>query len=172
MCLQVSWQLASYKIRFSNAQKTVIIFSLICDWISKTCPDGTRNEYILALELHCTLQHYLNTLNIMALDRQFCFHKWTFVNLVKPWRCTTEPVELMNSINKDVCSAKLLPITLLKTQHCCLCPKIRYYPPPAAYPLSLSTNPPFLHATHDITVAVKKLFKLQQWWLASKLVIK
>ena len=36
----------------------------------------------------------------------------TFLQPVKPWRCTTGPVEPVNGINKDVCGTKLQPTQL------------------------------------------------------------
>ena len=39
----------------------------------------------------------------MGIDGQVYFS-----DHVKTWKCTTEPVEPVNGINKDVCGAKLL----------------------------------------------------------------
>ena len=43
----------------------------------------------------------------MAKDGQVCFHRRIFAT-VKPQRCTTEPVRLLDGINKDVSGATLL----------------------------------------------------------------
>ena len=110
----------------------------------------------------------------MAKDGQVCFHRRLFADLVKPQRCTTEPVRPLDGINKDVGGAKLLLTTtsiypvdctcicpLLKTQHHCLCPNGRCNPPSASHPPPPPPHPlppahPFIHAIPDITVAVKK----------------
>ena len=107
----------------------------------------------------------------MAKDGQVCFHRRHFTNPVKPQRCTAEPVEPLNGINEDVGGAKLLLTTTsacpvdcacfwpLQTQHYCLCPNGSFdlhfasHPPPAPLPPTHS----LIHATHDITVAVKKV---------------
>ena len=70
---------------------------------------------------------------------------------------------------KDVCDAKLFPMTtlaypiycvcfchLLRTQHCCLCPNGRYNLLLTAHP-PLSLIQPPLHATHNVTIAVKRV---------------
>ena len=70
-----------------------------------------------------------------------------YADPVKPWRCIAGLVEPVGGINKDVCGARLLPVTvsayaanynhfchLIKTQHCCLCPCERYNPPPTTHP--------------------------------------
>ena len=72
---------------------------------------------------------------------------------------------LSNGINKDVSSVKQLPTTvlaytvdcvcfclLLKTQHCSLYPIMK-----GISCLRLLTPHPLIHATSDITVAVKKV---------------
>ena len=82
----------------------------------------------------------------MVIDGQVFFHGWLFADL-KLCRCITGPAEPKNSINKDMCGAKLLltnvsayPVDcvcfcdLLKTQHCCLSSNGRYNPPLAAHP--------------------------------------
>ena len=99
----------------------------------------------------------------MALDGQVCFYRWLFVNLVKPWRCTVEAVEPVNSIIKDVSDAKLLPMTvsaypvnfvcfyyIMMIQQCCLCPNGRYL-----------SSFPATHTTHPIYVS---LVMLQWLW--------
>ena len=43
----------------------------------------------------------------MLKDGQVCFHRSPFANPVNPRRYTTEPVKLLDSINKDVSGAKL-----------------------------------------------------------------
>ena len=119
----------------------------------------------------------------MAKDGQVCFHRRLFANPVKPQRRTTEPVRPLDGINKDVNGAKILLTTtfvypvdcevdctcfypLLKTQHHCLCPNgscnppLTFHQPPPIYPL--------IHATRDITIAVKKLLKIQQCQLANR----
>ena len=42
-----------------------------------------------------------------------CFHRRPFANPVKPQRCTTEPVNPLDGIIKDVSGAKLLLMTTL-----------------------------------------------------------
>ena len=97
-------------------------------------------------------------------------------------------MEPVNGINKDVCGAKLQPMTvsaypvdcdclchLLNTHYCCLClnrmlnqPAAAHPPPPPnpppsthpSHPLLLSH--PLIRAIHNITVAMKMLLKLQQ----------
>ena len=110
----------------------------------------------------------------MAKDNQVCFHRGLFANPVKPQRCTTEPVGPLDGINKDVSGAKLYPMAvlaypvdcyclchLLNTQYCCLCLNSSLNPPSASHPslppLTPSHPPIPLHATCDITVAVKKV---------------
>ena len=44
----------------------------------------------------------------MAKDGQVYFYRELFVNFVKPQRCTTESVGLLDGSNKDVSGAKLL----------------------------------------------------------------
>ena len=44
-------------------------------------------------------------------DGRVCFHRRPFANAVKPQRCTTEPVNPLDGINKDVSGAKLLLMT-------------------------------------------------------------
>ena len=77
------------------------------------------------------------------------------------------PLEPMNNTNNayGVYCGKLLPLTvlaylsLIKPQHYCLCPNQRYKPLPATHPLPPPTPSPItpLHATCDITVAVRKV---------------
>ena len=57
----------------------------------------------------------------MAIDSQVDFHRWLFANLVKLLRCTKEPVEPVNSINKDLCGTKLLPMTVMAYLVNCAC---------------------------------------------------
>ena len=99
------------------------------------------------------------------------------------WFCLTKMVyyracEPMNSINKNICGAKLLPTTisaypmdcvcfchLLKTQHCCLCSNARYDLPPAGHSPPPPSSPPpislpLTHATPDITLQL--LWKVAQ----------
>ena len=78
----------------------------------------------------------------MAKDGQVYFHRGLFVHPVKSQRFTTEPVGPLDGINKDVSGAKLLLTT------------ISVYPVDCAP--SLPPTHPFIHATRDITVAVKK----------------
>ena len=65
-----------------------------------------------------------------------------FLEPVKPWRCTAGPVEPVNDIDKDVCSAKLQPTTV------------------SAYPVDWDC---FTYWTHSIAVCVlmKALTHLQ-----------
>ena len=111
----------------------------------------------------------------MAIDGQVCFHRRLIAEPVKPQRCTTEPVRSLDSINKDVGSAKLLLTTtsvypvdctciypLLKTQHHCLCPNGWCNLPlasthPRQPPTPLPPTHPLIHAIPDITVTVKKV---------------
>ena len=76
----------------------------------------------------------------------------------------------VNDINKDVCGAKLLPITvlayavncvcpchLMEIQHCCLYLNGRYNLPLAVYPPHHRPHPSYPYPVFlDITVAVKK----------------
>ena len=115
---------------------------------AKTIPNGTRTESNLQLNINATLQHYPHTPNIrMAIDGKVCFLRWHFADPVKPRRCITVAVKTVNSINKEMCGAKLLPATVsaypvdcvcfndsLKTQHCYLSYNGRYNPSPVAYP--------------------------------------
>ena len=48
----------------------------------------------------------------MTIDGQVYFHNWLFVDPVKPPRCTTGSVGLVNGINKDVSGTSLLPMTV------------------------------------------------------------
>ena len=109
----------------------------------------------------------------MAIDGHMCFHGRLFADLVKTWRCIKGSVEPVNSSNKEMCGTKLLLITLSaypadcvcfcdlsKTQYCCLSSNGRYnqapaahHPPPSPHPPPTCSTP--VHATHDITVAVK-----------------
>ena len=80
----------------------------------------------------------------------------------------------VNGINENVYGA--YPVDgdylchLLSTQYCSLCLHDWLKPPPAAHPLPLHTSPPptcpptnsLTCAICDITVAVKKLLKIQQ----------
>ena len=109
---------------------------------------------MLMLKLY-TFQHCSYTyIKHMAIESQVCFDRWPFTNPVKPRRSTTGTVEPVSSIDKDVCSAKLLPTTvqehpmdcvcfchLLKIQHCCMCPSGRYNLPPPVHPPLLYTYP-------------------------------
>ena len=86
-----------------------------------------------------------------------------FLEPVKSKRCTTEPVELLNGINKDVCGAKLYrPIHLLNTHYCCLCLNgslslpLASHPPPQP-PAPLPPAHLLIRAICDITVTVKKV---------------
>ena len=130
----------------------------------KTDSNHTRTE------IHFTLYIPRHTKHI-AKDGQVCFHKSLFANPVKPQRYTTETVRPLDGINKDVGGAKLLltatsvyPVhcacfcLLLKRQHHCLCPNRSCNPPSASHP---PPPPPYplIHATHDITVTVKRLLK-------------
>ena len=47
----------------------------------------------------------------MAIDGQVFFHRQLFVNPVKPWRCTTDPVEPVNGTNKYKNENKTHPFT-------------------------------------------------------------
>ena len=127
-----------------------------------------KSDYSLTLKLHSsTIQAY------MAIDGQVCFHRWLFTNpsAVKPWRCTGF-LELVKSINEDVCGAKLLPswlshlpcglslfLSLIKDTALLLCPKGRTA---SSYPLSIALPPPtslwpLIVVTHDIAVTVKEV---------------
>ena len=43
----------------------------------------------------------------MAKDGQVCFHRGPFTDPVKPQKYTTEPLGPLDSVNKDVCGAKV-----------------------------------------------------------------
>ena len=117
----------------------------------------------------------------MAKSGQVCFHKRLFANPVKLQRCTTEPVGPLDSINKDVGGAKLLLTTtsVYPVDCACFCPLywrhsttvcvlmvavtcLRLPAHPNHTPTPLPPTHPFIHTTHDITVTVKKLLKIQQ----------
>ena len=84
-------------------------------------------------------------------------------------------MEPVDSINKDVCGAKLLltivsayPMDfvcfcdLSKTQHCCLSSNRKYNPPLATHPLPHPPTPlppahPLICTTRDIAMAVRKV---------------
>ena len=48
----------------------------------------------------------------MTIDGQVCFQRQLFVDLVKPEKYSTESVEPVNGINKDMSDATLLPKTI------------------------------------------------------------
>ena len=54
-------------------------------------------------------------------DGRVCFHRRPFANPVKPQRCTTEPVNPLDGINKDVSGAKLLLMTTFVYPEACAC---------------------------------------------------
>ena len=106
----------------------------------------------------------------MAKDGQVCLHRKLFANPVKPQRYTTEPVRSLDGINKDVSGATPLLMTtsvyhvdcvcvspLLKMQHHCLCPNGSCNLPSASHMPPPPFSHPLIHATHDITVTVKKV---------------
>ena len=80
---------------------------------AKTVPNHTRTEIHLLLNIKATLLYYVprNTKQ-MAIDGQVYFQTWLFATPVKPLRCTTGSVELVNGINADVNGARLLPTTV------------------------------------------------------------
>ena len=78
---------------------------------AKIVSNGTTTETKLTLKLHSR--------NIQA--HKAYVYRWpsllsqtTFFDPVKPWRCTTGPVEPVNGINKDLCCTELLPTTVLE----------------------------------------------------------
>ena len=98
-------------------------------------------------KLHsCTI---LGNQAYVHVDDQVCFHSWLFADRVKPWTCTTGPVEPISGKQGCVqCQCKLLLMIifglcsdlcvcfcyLMKTRNCCLCPCGRYNQPLAAHP--------------------------------------
>ena len=85
----------------------------------------------------------------MAINAQVCICRWLFLNHVKPWKSSTEPVELMNGIiewcqTADYNSLGLscgLCLFLSPTEdtvaiYWCLCPNKRFNWSLAAQPLS------------------------------------
>ena len=151
------------------------MISFICDWICKNHPKLHKNwNPIYCWTLTYTLVLSRNT-KYMAIDGQVCFHRWLFIDPVKPPWCTTGSGKPVNGINKEVSGARLLPMTVLtypvdwvsfalywrhSTAVCVLMKGITC--------LWLPTNPhnppyppfacqPLIHAFHDILVAMTKI---------------
>ena len=80
---------------------------MIVTGLAKAVLIGTTTEIQFILKL---LSRHTKHMDI---DSQVCFHRWLFLSLVKPWRCTTRHVESVNGINKDVSGDKLHPTTVL-----------------------------------------------------------
>ena len=97
-----------------------------------------------------TLMHYLET-SCVALHSQVCFHRWLFVDPVRPYCCITGPIGPLVSTSQSWCGVKLLTMSvsthpvgcahichLLWAQHHCHCPNGRENPlsacPPTPHP--------------------------------------
>ena len=48
----------------------------------------------------------------MDIDGHVCFHRWPFAVPVRPPRCTTGCLGVVNGINKDLSGTRLLPVTV------------------------------------------------------------
>ena len=80
---------------------------ILCDWICKNHPYWHNNWNPI-----CSLKLKLHSSTVQA--HQAYGYGWAsllsqmaFLEPVKPWWCTTGPMEPVNGINKDVCGAKL-----------------------------------------------------------------
>ena len=142
-----------------------------CDWIYKNQSKLQKSIFCNCLTLKATFR----CTKYMAKYCQVCFHRGLFGNPVKPQRCTTEPVwmaliriwvVLQLQCNNHHCLS-VCPVDcacfcpLLKTQYHCLCPNgscVGFSSTPATLPPIY----PLINATHDITVTVKNLLKIQQ----------
>ena len=145
MCVLVS-QFHKLLITYSG-----MIWTLYVTGFAKSDPNHTRIEnrfYRPTLMLH-SLALSWDTKNMAKSKSAFTT---VFYQPLKPWMCTTWPVEPMGDIKKDMCGTKLLPTTV--TQHCCLCPCGRYNLPLAAHPpqlpTPLSSHPPPIHAICNV----------------------
>ena len=81
---------------------------------AKPIPNHTKTEFKYVAEhlsyvYTCMLPR--NTKHI-AINYQVCFHRWFYAGPIKLQKCTTGSVELVEGINKDVSSARLLPMTV------------------------------------------------------------
>ena len=155
----------------------------MCDWILENWPKchtrptpfiGAANGYIHTLPIHSS---------ITRLCWLLCFYRVGYADHVKsqqvhwvPWRVLNRRhrYEIYQSGSENLRSSGhvradgwyfldswLLQTILTESTMCCQLPIIPHYPPQpllAAHPLA--------HATCDITVSVKKLFKLQQLYIA------
>ena len=137
--------------------------------------------YSLTLMLYSSTVYTLQTYGYRwpSLVSQMAFCWLSLTKMVYYRAC-----ELMNTINKNMCGAKLLPTTisaypmdcvcfchLLKTQHCCLCSNGRYDLPPAGHspppPSSPLPSPCPLHMALLILHyrCCEKWLKIQQCYI-------
>ena len=168
---QINTNIQRYCIRITD-NVNISICDLIFKKLSQITQELKSNSL---LNIKPTFLCYLNhQTHGYTVDGQVCFHRWLFIDPIKPWKCTTGPMEPVNGINKDVsgpdcCKQLSRPILWIKTVSvtywrysiavCVLLegiihlqlPTYLHHPPNPLPPASL-----LICTMHDITVTVKK----------------
>ena len=105
-----------YLFKFKKSDPCIrsLFHIILCVWICNNCPKLHKNwnpiycwtpwTYTLALPRNTKHMHGFRWPSLLS--------QMAFANPVKPQRCITGSLELVNSINKDMCGARLLSMTV------------------------------------------------------------
>ena len=108
----VTYNMATYSKHNSINFRNISIYFMVYMWLDlQKHPKSHKNWnpiYCWKLKIQS-----FTTQNTKHINGQVYFHRWLFANPVKQPRCTTRCVEPMNDVNKDMSSARLLPMTVL-----------------------------------------------------------